>query len=176
MRLPLPLFHSGLRFRKPKFMGLISLALVAIVSVPLALSAELFRFELNDDSIVTGEIQSYRNKRFIIVSPVIGMIEIGQDDIRSMEKLEHNAASRSTPAIADAHLQRRLQNDETLMKLIMGLSDDPAIKAILADPLLMQAVMRKDVEALQRNPVFLRLLDHPVIRQIIDTVATSPSD
>ena len=44
------------------------------------------------------------------------------------------------------------------MSSIMQMQDNPEMRAVLNDPELMQAIQRFDIEAIQNNPKFIRLM------------------
>lgn len=63
-------------------------------------------------------------------------------------------------------LQEKMLSDEGTMALIKSLQDDPEIRALLADPKVLEAVQAGDIGALLNNPRVLKLLDKPQVREI----------
>jgi hypothetical protein len=79
------------------------------------------------------------------------------------------AGSGAAAARADIEgMQRRLIADPDIMAMIMALRDDPALGAAIRDPALMQAITGGDLDAVQGNEQFRRLMEHPGIRAIIE--------
>lgn len=63
-------------------------------------------------------------------------------------------------------LQEKMLRDEGTMALVKSLQDDPEIRALLADPKVLEAVQAGDIGALLNNPRVLKLLDKPQVREI----------
>src|SRR5208337_524948 len=59
------------------------------------------------------------------------------------------------------------QNVGGIMELILSLQNDPDMQTILSDPSVMQAVQAGDTGALMNNPVFLKLINNPRVREIV---------
>jgi len=63
-------------------------------------------------------------------------------------------------------LQERLLNDPGIMALIMDLQNDPEMQALLSDPKVLEAIQGGDIEAVMKDPRFLKLLDNPSVKEI----------
>jgi hypothetical protein len=63
-------------------------------------------------------------------------------------------------------LKGRMMNDEGTMSLIRALQDDPEMRALLNDPAVMSAILSGDTSTLKDNPVFLKMLNNPRVREI----------
>ncbi len=72
--------------------------------------------------------------------------------------------SSVSPRVND--LQEQMLSDEGIMALIKTLQDDPDMRALLADPKMLEAVQAGDVGALLSDPRIMKLLDKPQVRQI----------
>jgi hypothetical protein len=65
-------------------------------------------------------------------------------------------------------LKDRMMNDKEIMAIIQAMQNDKDIQAIVSDPAIMRSVEAGDVESLKKNPNFLKILNNPKVRQIID--------
>jgi hypothetical protein len=137
-------------------------------------AADQTTFELTDGSVVTGELLGIDAGGYRVHSPTLGTLFIDQSDVRVMRRGAPAApasASTGTDAanLADIEgMQRRLIADPDIMAMIMALRDDPALGAAIRDPALMQAITSGNLDAVRDNAQFLRLMEHPDIRAIIE--------
>ena len=63
-------------------------------------------------------------------------------------------------------LTERMMNDQRVMSLVRAMQDDPEMQSLLNDPATMSAVQGGDVGTLMKNPVFMKLLNDPRVREI----------
>ena len=63
-------------------------------------------------------------------------------------------------------MKERMMNDEGIMTLILALQEDPEMRALLNDPIMMSAIQAGDIGTLMNNPVFLKILNNPKVREI----------
>ena len=68
------------------------------------------------------------------------------------------------PQVED--LTERMMNDQGIMSLIQAMQGDPEMQSLLNDPATMSAVQGGDVGTLMKNPVFMKLLNDPRVREI----------
>jgi PPE-repeat protein len=76
-----------------------------------------------------------------------------------------------TPQAGD--LKARMMNDEGIMELILSMQNDPDMQTILSDPSAMQAVQAGDTGGLMNNPVFLKFINNPRVREIVEKMNAS---
>ena len=69
-----------------------------------------------------------------------------------------------TPQIDE--LKEKMLHDKAIMTLIGAMQGDPEIQTLLNDPAIMGAVQSGDIGALINNPVFMKLLADPRVREI----------
>lgn len=137
-----------------------------------AAAAESSRFELNDGSVIVGELETVDGGTFIVNSPTLGQVRIEQDRLRSMTPLgaDQTAVGHRDASARLLQMQQRLVADPAIMGMITSLQDDPELRAAVADPRLMGLIMSGDLDRLRNEPGFQRLMEHPGIRAIIDRV------
>jgi hypothetical protein len=63
-------------------------------------------------------------------------------------------------------LQEKILSDGDLMELVAAMQNDPDIRDVLNDPSVLQAVLSMDINALNNNPRFRKLLDNPRMKEI----------
>jgi hypothetical protein len=137
--------------------------LVLALTVRVAPAGELREVELNDGSVITGEVLSLSSGVYTVRSETLGTMRIEETKIRAVR------SRRPAPAQAGA-LTDRMMGDKEIMALIQGLQDDPDFKKMLEDPAMMDAAKNNDYAALMANPEFMKLLGKPAVRSIVEKV------
>jgi len=89
------------------------------------------------------------------------LVTFGQAPVRAAAGNPNSGVQGQVSALQD-----RMMNDEGIMKLIMALRDDPEMREILNDPSVVNAVTSGDLDALTKNPRFMRLLDNARVQEI----------
>lgn len=127
------------------------------------------KLELEDGSIVSGEIVSYEKGIYTISSSSMGIVEINESNIRSI-RYPSQRSELSTPNLGVNQEMQALQgsmlNNEQVLNMILSLQNDPNVQKVLNDPEIMNAVLAGDINALMSNPKFMELLNHPKIQEI----------
>ncbi len=152
------------------------------LAVCTAHAGEVKEVELNDGTVITGEIVSLNNGIYTIKSESLGTIKLTESKVRSIRQKspvktagERNA-SQQNPNSVDANaqaqsLQQKMMNDKEVMDKIRSLENDPEFKKILEDPEVVRAVNSGDVAALMANPQFMKLLNNRTVQDITNKVA-----
>ena len=123
---------------------------------------EIRMIELNDGSLIYGEIVSLKDGVYTINTMSLGSIQIEESKIRVIRfKSDGQAAKEQIQA-----MQKLMLNDKEIINMIASLKDDPDVQEILKDPNLMKAINSGDLETLVSNPKFLKLLANPKILNI----------
>lgn len=156
--------------------------LIALPLSPTLLAQQQARIQLQDGSSLHGEIIGLDSGVYRIRTRHLGVIELNEADISSLS-IGSPPVGADTSAIREGNamtaqiddLQKGLMSDEVTMNLIMELSDDPAIQAILNNPALMQSITSGDIGAISNSPEFTRLLNHPKIQAIQQQSGILPS-
>lgn len=151
-----------------------SAVIVMVFSVE-AVAARTVRLELNDGSIVQGEIVSVAGGVYTLKSGILGIIKIDEAKIRTIGMMNQSPGEAPGPGTTQAQVSQlaqalldRMTGDEEIMRLIPALANDPDMQAVLNDQDIMNAVRAGDIQALTSNPRFMKLLDKPAIRSIIE--------
>ncbi len=164
-----------------RFLAVCSLFAVGLAA-GTAYSGEAKEIELNDGTVITGEIISLNNGVYTIKSESLGTIKLPESKIRTIRMKgpsgtagEPNAAQQN-PNSADANaqaqsLQQKMMNDKEVMDKIHSLQNDPEFQKILEDPEVMRAVNSGNVAALMANPQFMKLLNNRTVQEITNKVA-----
>lgn len=81
-----------------------------------------------------------------------------------------SAAECPAPAIAAPaslqNIQQKMMNDDGIMTLITALQDDPEVRALLADPKVVEAVLAGNFGVLLDDPRIRKLMNAPQVREI----------
>lgn len=73
---------------------------------------------------------------------------------------------------AVSNMQGALLADPANRDQVLSLQDDPAMKAILADPETMRAVQAGDLGALMADPKIRAMLENPTVRGLVQQKQT----
>jgi hypothetical protein len=135
-------------------------------------SSELRQIELNDGSVISGEIMAFDKGTYTIKSGTLGTLAIKDSDIRTIRSEATNPAAQSSqlpnPAISSElqELQNLIMTDPEMMNSVSSLQNDPQFQAILQDPDVMNAVTAGNLNGLLANPNFTKLLEHQRVKEI----------
>lgn len=160
---------------------LVLLFVTALLQPAVVLAGES-RIELDDGSVLIGEVSGFDNGGYLIRTDTLGQVRIEEARIMSIRPCSPcdasgSGAARAAPVGAAAgasrqadleSMQKQLIADPQMMSSIMALQSDPKIRAALADPALLQGVLSGDLEALQQDPTFRSLLEHPAIQDLVE--------
>ena len=134
-------------------------------------AAEIKEIELNDGSVITGEVLSLTGGVYTIRTGSLGTLKIDDAKVRSIRPQGSSSSRPSGQASDVKNLQSKMMSDQEVMGMIQSLKDDPQFTKILEDPEIMNAVSTGDMAALMANPKFLQLLQNPTVRDIQQKVA-----
>ncbi|MDM8561490.1 hypothetical protein [Candidatus Parabeggiatoa sp. HSG14] len=143
-------------------------------------AGEVRQIELNDGSVIFGEIVSFNEGVYTVNSGSFGTLEIEDTKIRAIISNEVTSNETITEQLPDfsnsvlgtelQSLQSKIMNDKNIMGTIMSLQNDPDFQAILQDTDTIGAVMSGDFKTLLNNPKFKKLLDHQAVKDIAKEV------
>ncbi|MFC1821866.1 hypothetical protein ACFL9T_04105 [Thermodesulfobacteriota bacterium] len=136
--------------------------LFLIFSAAYASAGEMREVELDDGSVIYGEIVSLEGDLFTIKSDTLGLVKVKASKIRNIQMTPGTDGTRDQ----FQELQQSMMKDPEILKMIFSLQDDPEVQAILKDPAVLEAVSSGDIEALLSNPKILKLLNNPKIQEI----------
>jgi len=130
--------------------------------------------ELNDGSIISGEVVSFDGSTWVINSTSMGVLKIKAAKVVSIRSQTtggqvpagEGSTGKQVNAADIQAMQQSIMTNEALMTMIMGLQNDPEVQAILQDPEIMRAVNAGDMNALLANPKFRRLMENAKIKEI----------
>lgn len=136
-------------------------------------AGEVREIELNDGSVICGEIVSFSNGVYTLKSGSLGTIQIDESEIRLIRFKSHDTTkvdpvdSSTSPTGKDIEaLQKLMMGDERIMSKIVSLQNDPEFQEILEDPAILNAINSGDINTLLSNPKFMKLLNNPALREI----------
>jgi len=173
------MMSSGYRFQV-RALGLCALLLAVALGAQAALAGPS-RVELKDGSVLTGDLVGYSGGIYTLRSPTLGEVRLEESKVVSVRP-----GAPADPAGVDAAgglgglrlppdlagqvqaTQQRLIADPAVFGMIMALQNDPAIRAVLSDPAFLSLITSDHLQAIQGSPGFQELLQHPVLRAILE--------
>ena len=122
--------------------------------------------ELNDGSVIFGEIVTLEEDIYTIKSIDLGMVRVERSKIRAIRP------KSNTETIGEQlkTIEQRMMNNDEILTLLLALESDPAFKEIMEDPEIMKRVLSGDIHGLMSNSKFLKLIDNPTIQEIRDKI------
>ncbi len=167
--------------RNIRFFAICSL-FAAGLAAGTAYAGEVKEVELNDGTVITGEIVSLNNGVYTIKSESLGTVKLTDSKVRTIRQKSpvktagERSASQQNPNSVDANaqaqsLQQKMMNDKEVMDKIHSLENDPEFQKILEDPEILRAVNSGDIAALMTNPNFMKLLNNRTVQEITNKVA-----
>ena len=139
---------------------------LSVVFLAQAFAGEIKVFELNDGSVINGELISFNNGTYTLKTESLGTIRIEASKIRAIRSTETSGISEDTVQA----LQEKMMGNEEVFAMILSLQYDPDFQAVFQDPDIMRAVGEGDIDALLSNPKFLKLLENPAIQDIEERI------
>lgn len=141
----------------------LALLLLLLGALP-TLAGPTQRIELNDGSVIQGEILSFNGSDYTIRTASIGTITVAASRVRAIHMGDPGSSLTERPESRD--LQQGILGSPETLNMILGLQNDPDVQAVLQDAELMKAVQAGDLEKLLANPKFMRLLGNPKVQDI----------
>jgi hypothetical protein len=150
-------------------MGTIILVVLLSVSAGSA-KAEMREIELNDGSVIAGDIISLSDGIYTVRSASLGTLRIEASRISAIRAPGATTLQNNSSSQVDS-LRNEMLSDAEIMNAIRTLQNDPDVQKILQDPEIMKAIRIGDIGALMTNPKFMKLLDKQSIRDINNKLA-----
>jgi hypothetical protein len=145
-----------------------------------ALAGDTRVIELVDGTQIRGAVVAYDSGVYTIDSEALGRLQLPDTKIRAIRSAPGRTApgrpaleldTRQPPAGRFTDFEGRILSDPTILAMVMTLQQDPQVLTVLSDPLVMQAILAGDLNALQHNPKILALEGNPTIQQLIELIA-----
>lgn len=159
-----------------KILFLVLLTCTVISSVE---ASQNKRIELNDGSVIEGQIVSFSAGKYTVKSPSLGTVQVEDSKIRAihMPGASSEMASKEIPLFDTATAQNEMQKlqpavtgNPEIMKMISGLIANPDFQALLQDPEIVNAAKTLNIQALLANEKFVKAMNNPIITQISQKV------
>lgn len=138
-----------------------------------ALSSQLNKIELNDGSVIIGEISGLSNGEYTVNSKEVGILQIDETKIKQITPADASkdpgfkqTQSNDLYSGKIETIRNKLTSDPETMNMINSLQNDPQIKDIINDPEIIKAIKSGDTNSLMNNEKLIRLQSNPVIQDI----------
>ncbi len=129
--------------------------------------------ELQDGSVVAGEIIDINGSVYTIESSSLGTIELEGAQIKAIRSptqgVEHSPLNSSNPAELMS-IQNNIIGDKNVMELIMSLQNNPNVRAVLNDPVIMNMITTGNITGLKSNPKIQKLMNDHSVQEIFERV------
>ena len=139
------------------------LTLGLILLAGISTAGELREIQLNDGSVVSGEVLSLTGGIYTIKSAALGTLRLEESKV---SVIRTKSSTQANSGVETKSLQEKMMNDEETMALVLSLQNDPEFQKILEDPALLKAVAAGDIPALMADPRFVKLLNNQKVREI----------
>lgn len=140
-------------------------------------AGELRDIELNDGSVVSGEIVSFKEGIYYVESVSLGSLQIDESKIRIISSQTATPTKGKTAYPSKNSLNRGIQNlqksmisNADIINKIISLQDDPDIQEILQDPAIMDDIESGNLQGLLNSPKFMGLMDKSNLQEIMKQV------
>jgi hypothetical protein len=140
------------------------LVILALSAATMVNAAETREIELIDGSVITGEVVSLSGGFYTVRSAALGTLRIEASKIRVIRLRGVSPPGGAGGQIKS--LEDKMLGDSEIMDLIHALQNDPDFQKVLQDPEIMKAVQTFDIDALMRNPEFMKLLNNQSVQDI----------
>ncbi len=154
--------HTGFSRNGRVMRFLVILLIIFGLSVGHVAAGEGQEIELNDGSVIFGEIVTLEEDIYTIKSIDLGMVRVERSKIRTIRP----RSNTETTGEQLKALELRMMKDDEILTLLLTIESDPAFKEIMEDSEIMKRVLSGDIPGLMSNPKFLKLLDNPTIQEI----------
>jgi hypothetical protein len=131
------------------------------------------QIQLNDGSVISGEIISFKEGVYTLRSDSLGTIIIDESQIKVIRMDSQTATpweplNTSNESIDNTiqTLQKAMGQNPQIMEMIQALQNDPEIQSLIQDEGIMGAVSAGDINTLMSDPDFIKLFENPSIQQI----------
>lgn len=140
-----------------------------------AFCGQISRVELNDGSVIEGDILSLNNGIYTLHSASLGEIKVETEKIRRIDtKSQETAPADNPPLNIDPNLvkseinkvHRQIANDPEIIQKVNNLADDAEFQEAMKDPELIKAAKSQDIAALMSNGKFMNLIKNPKVKEI----------
>jgi len=141
-----------------------------------AYSQQKSKIELNDGSMIEGEVSSLADGTYTINSNSLGQVRIDASKVRRIDTLGADSQQPLNPSEAsnvpskeqiESIKTQILSNPDTL-KNVTELSKDPQFQELLNDPAILSAAKKGNIQELISNEKIKSFSENAKIKQIKD--------
>ena len=143
------------------------------VAMGAALAGEMKEIILTDVDRIRAEVVSFKNGIYTLHSDSLGEIKLRDARIVSIMSPKNENSSTITESSSAGDLQgltSQLMSNPGIMEKIMSLQNDPEFSSAVKDPEIIKNLSTGNMQNLLNNPKLKKLLEHPTIRDITNSV------
>lgn len=159
------------------FKRMLTAAVVLLFLLMLADSiyAQKTTLHLKDGVVLNGQVLMEDKDTYSLAMGDSGGLVVRKADVVSIEEKEEKEPSPPTPTkttggcggVFVEYSIARSDIAAMLSKFVRRVTQDKGMSEVLSDPQLEAMVMRQDTVNLQKNEKFLKILDHPTVKETV---------
>ncbi len=145
-----------------------------LASCVYAYCAQESRIELNDGSVINGQIVSYANGVYVLDTPAFGVIKVGGEKVARIESAGTPSpiTSVGSPVSSGTFNQSEINaykqkwmSSPASAAAITSLASDSRIQALVEDPQVQAAIASGDIQSLMKNEKFMSIVNNPNVQE-----------
>ncbi len=146
--------------------------------IGIAHCGNISKIELDDGSVIQGEIISLNNAVYTVKTATLGEVKIEASKVRNIG-ISYGSASllkAQGPLAPDLaaddfssqvnRIQNTMAGDPAIMQKVSGLAADPQFQELLKDPGIVNAAKSGDIKSLMGNQKLLGVINNPKLQEI----------
>lgn len=154
----------------PKGRAIVLAAGFILFLASAGLAAEEKIVRLKDGVVLRGALVAQDSGTYQIKHGTLGVLSVKKSEIASIEDPApaHEAVVSSAAGAAELKAyEQKILGSPGIMESVRALAEDKSVAEMLSDPELSAAILRRDVEYLQRSKKFLEFTANPQVQKIV---------
>lgn len=145
------------------------------LSTSLSFAQQKSKIELNDGTIIEGEVSSLSEGTYTINSSSLGQVKVNASKVRNISTFNNESSQsgnlqkspniNASKAEIEAIKTKVLSNPEA-MQSVTELVKDPQFQQLLNDPKIVNAAKSGNIQELMSNDKLKNFVDNPKLKEI----------
>jgi len=154
----------------------LSCFIILTITATASFAQQKSRIELNDGSVIEGEVSSLLNGTYTVNSNSLGQIQIEASKVRKINTLgTTNQLSTGSPETSNGpskeeieSIKAKMLSNPQALKDAAELTKDPQFQELLKDPAILEAAKAGDIEKLISNEKIKGFSGNQKVKEITD--------
>lgn len=125
--------------------------------------------KLRDGTIIRGKIISKDNGVYQVQTDSLGVLTFSESEVLGDETAADGPAQGFNPD----EMKARLTQNPQFMSEVQNLSQDASIIQIVSDKSLLDAIAKRDYQAVANNPNFKKFTSNPAVQKLVNSAAVA---